>query len=403
VVLLGTAIGLLRQPGAGALDTVWAEDGGRFFSDAVRYGPVAALARPYAGYYHAVPRLLAGLATLAPPSALAAVLAVQAALCTALIAVLVYVASGSHLTSRLSRVVVSAVVVVAPLAQDDALNSIANLHWYGFYAMFWVLIWTPRSPAGRVAAAVLVGLVAASDILVLAFVPLALVRALRRRPDGSRDRHGIVLAALLGSGLALQIAGLLFGSSSRQLSLNPVRALIGYAVRVVPAPLVGQRWLGTGEVGTRWLVLAALAWLVLLGAVLVARRGPVRPGWPLAVTAVLHSLALYVLPVLLSGVATPRYALAPAMLLVTALVAALQPAGALASAKVPLYAFVALLAVVCAVNLRIDNSRAHGPRWSTEFDRARQSCTTGATAEVPIPPVDDNHWRVRLPCRYVQR
>jgi hypothetical protein len=410
-VLVGAAVSLLRQPGAGALDTVWAEDGGIFLTDAVGSGP-SALTKSYAGYYHLVPRLLASLATLAPPGAVSAVLAVQAALGTALVAVLVYVASGAHLTSQPARVAASAIVVVAPLAQDDALNSIANLHWYGLYAMFWMLLWSPRGRAGRVVSAVAVALVAASDILVLAFVPLALVRAVRRRPDGQRDRHGLVLAVLLGIGLALQFAGLLFGSSSRNLSPNPVKPLIGYLIRVAPSPIIGQRWLGTGEVHTRWLVLAGVAWLVLAAVAVVAWlrpawSGPVRPGWALAITALLHSVALYILPVLLSGVATTRYALAPAMLLVTALVALLQPEPG--RRPVALYALLTLLAVICAVNLRLDNTRADGPRWGVELDRARASCATPVppgpsvpAVDVPIPPVNEQHWRARLSCRYVR-
>jgi hypothetical protein len=297
---------------------------------------------------------------------------------------------------------VAAVVVVAPLAQDDALNSIANLHWYGLYALFWMLIWSPGSRGGRVVSAVVVALVAASDILVLAFIPLALARALRRTPDGRRDRHGIVLAALLGLGLVAQFAGLIFGSSSRALSPNPIRAMIGYVLRVAPAPVVGQRWLGTGEVHTRWLVLAGVAWLVLATVAVLAWRGPVRPGWALAVTALLHSVALYVLPVLLSGVATTRYALAPVMLLVTALVALLQPAEG--ARPVPLYALVTVLAVIAAVNLRLDNTRAGGPRWGSELDRARVACgSASGSVEIPIPPVDAEHWSARLPCRYIAR
>jgi len=398
----GTAVGLLRQPGAGALNTVWAEDGGIFLTDAEVHGPMAAVGRSYAGYFHLVPRLIAGLATLVPAGAAAAVLAVSAALVTALVAVLVYAASAGHLASPLSRFLVSAIVVVVPLGQDDVLNSIANLHWYGLYALFWVLIWTPRGRAGRTVAAAVVLLVAASDILTVAYLPLALVRAARRREDGTRDRHGIVLAALLGLGVAVQVVGLATGSSSRQLSPNPVRGLKGYLVRAVPDALLGQRWLGT-HVGGTGLALAALAWLILAAAAVVAWRRLVAPAWPLALTAAVHSVVLYVLPVLLSGVATPRYAVAPAMLLIAALVALLQPEGA--ARPTAIYALAALLAVVCAVNLRVDNLRAHGPRWSDSLDKARPSCMDsgpGGVTEIPIPPADSPPWTVKLPCRYVR-
>jgi hypothetical protein len=408
-VLTAAGLNLLRQPGAGALDTVWAEDGEIFLAQAVRHGGLGAVPISYAGYYHLVPRLLTALAVAVPSGAAAAVLAVEAALCTALVALLVYTASAGHLRSTLSRVLVSAIVVVVPVAQGDVLNSVANLHWYGLYALFWVFVWTPRPRAGRVVGALTVLLVAGSDILTLAFVPLALVRALRRQRDGRRDRYGVVLAVLLALGLAAQVSGLLLGTSSRQLSPNPVRALIGYVLRAVPAPLVGQHWLGS-TVDTRWIVLAGVAWLLVAAAGVLVWTRRVRPAWPLAVAAVLQSIALYVLPVLLSGVATPRYAVAPAMLVVVALVALLQPvpgAGARAAvplaAAAPLYTLTALLALVCAVNLRTDNDRARGPDWNDGLRAARHACAAGgSTATIPIPPPAHPPWQVSVPCGYVR-
>ena len=398
-MLAGTVVSLLRQPGAGALSTLWAEDGQVFLSEAARYGPLAAFAHSYAGYFHLVPRLLAAPAAVLPAGWAAAVVSGSAALCTALVALLVYVASGEHLSAPLSRLLVSAVVVLVPLGQDDVLNSIANLHWYGLYALFWVLVWTPRGRAGQVLGAVVVLLVAGSDILAVGYLPLAAFRAVRRPAGRDRERYATVLAGLLALGLAVQVAGLLTGSSSRTLAPNPVRALTGYAARAVPDALLGQRFVGT-RVDRHALVLAAVAWLLLGCAAAVAllarRTGLVRPAWPLAVAAALHSVALYVLPVVLSGVATPRYAVAPAMLLVTALAAVLQPA----RSRVPLYLLAALLAVVCVVNLRVHNARADGPRWGGALDRARHACASGArTVDVPVPPSGST---VRLPCGYVR-
>jgi hypothetical protein len=395
-ILAGTAVGLLRQPGAGALDTLWAEDGKIFLADATRHGPLGAIGLSYAGYLHAVPRLLTAVATVFPPGAAATVLAIEAALCVALVAVLVYVASADLLASRLSRFLVAGAVVVVPVAQGDVLNSVANFHWYGLYALFWVLLWRPGSTAGRMAAIATVALVATSDILVVTFVPLALYLCLRR----PRGRYPVVLAGVLGLGIAIQLAGLVAGSSQRQLDPDPVVAVTGFVLRAVPAPLIGERWLGD-SVGTRWVVLAAVAWLMVGAAMVAAYARLTRPAWFLAVVAAVHAAALYLLPVLLSGVATPRYAVAPALLVVTALAALLQPASQPEPARpgrhsdtagpgrsgraagVPLYALAAVLTVVCAVNLRVDNSRADGPRWSEQLPAARQRCadtnTGGAT------------------------
>ena len=407
VVAVGvaTAVSLLRQPGVGALDTVWAEDGSIFLSDAEGKSTLEAVTASYAGYFHLVPRLLAQIAALVPPPAAAAVLAIEAALCTGLIALLVYVASAGHLSSRLARILSAAVVVVLPLGMGDLPNSIANLHWPGLYALFWMLIWTPRRTAGRTLAVAVVFLVACSDILILVFLPLALVRALRPAPaaGGARDRHGAALAAALLVGVGFQLLGLLTGASSRSLDPDPVRVATGYALRAVPPALLGERWLGA-DVDVRWIALAGLAWLLILGSVLVALRRITRPAWALAVVALAHSIAVYALPVLLTGTATIRYAAAPAMLLVTAIVAALLPGEGLRG-RVPLYAFTALLAVVWIANLRVDNARAHGPRWSDEVNRAPTACDDpSATVELPIPPTGENPpWVVTLPCRDLRR
>jgi hypothetical protein len=396
-VLAGTVVSLARQPGIGALDTVWAEDGQVFLSDAAWDSPPEALATSYAGYFHLVPRLLAELAAATPVSWAAAVLAIGAAAVTAALAVLVYVASAAHLPSRTARVVAAAVVLVAPLAQNDVPNSIANLHWPALYALFWVLLWTPARWPGRAVAVAVVALVVTSDILVVALLPLAVARLAVRR-----DRYSAVLATVFAAGVALQLLGLVTGTSSRDTDLNPIRAGVGYVLRAVPGALVGTRWLGDDHTSARWLILGAVAWLLVLAAVVVAWRRLTRPAWTLAGVAVVHSLALYVLPVFLSGTATERYALAPAMLLVVALLALLPPGFSRQGAAG--VALVALVAVVCAVNLRLPNARAEGPSWSEELDRARQECAQPATTGLwlSIPPAGYG-WHASLPCTYLER
>jgi hypothetical protein len=401
-VLAGAAVSLLRQPGVGALGTVWAEDGQVFLAGAVNRPLPEALTASYAGYFHTGPRLLAELVTRAPADLAAAGLAVAAAVVTAALAVLVYAASGAHLPSRLARVVAAGIVLVPPLAQGDVPNSIANLHWPALYALFWVLLWTPAGWPGRAAGVLTTVLVTTSDILVIGLLPLAMVRFAVRR-----DRYSAALAAVFSAGVTLQLLGLATGASDRETDLNPVRAVVGYLLRAVPAGLIGSRWLGPDHTSVRWLALAAVAWLLVALAVLAAARGLTRPAWTLAGLAAVHSVGLYLLPVLLSGVATERYAVAPAMLLVVALLAVLAPGSgrpAGGPAGWPRLALVGLLVVVCAVNLRVPNLRADGPTWSGELDRAGQVCTTTPVESVRLrlPPADPP-WYAELPCDYLTR
>jgi hypothetical protein len=400
-VAAGAGVSLARQPGAGALDTVWAEDGQVFLADAVTRSLPEALATSYAGYFHTGPRLLAAIAAAAPPQWAAAALATGAALATAALALLVHTASAAHLRWQPARLAAAAVVVVVPLAQQDVPNSIANLHWPALYALFWVLLWTPATRPGRIVAAVATALVVTSDILVVALLPLAAVRLWRRR-----DRHSAVLAAGFATGVGLQLAGLLTGASTRETSLDPARAGVGYLLRAVPGALVGSRWLGPGPSSARWFLLAALAWLLVAAVVLVAVRRLTSPAWGLAAVAGVHSAALYALPVFLSGVATERYAVAPAMLLVVGLLALVSPGRAGPRGRGtagPGLALVALLAVVCAANLRVDNARAGGPSWQAELTAARTACTAGegtTRARLRLSPMEPP-WFATLPCHYL--
>jgi hypothetical protein len=397
-VAAGTVASLLRHPGTIALDTVYAEDGSVFLADAVDGSPIGALASSYAGYYHLVPRTLAALAAAFPAPAAAAVLALSAAAVTATLALLVYVASAGHLASPVARVLVAAPVVVAPLAQEEVPNSIANLHWPLLYTVFWLMIWTPAGRAGRILAPAVVALTALSDILVLVFLPLAAVRLLVRR-----DRYSAVLAGVLAVGIAIQLSGLAAGSSARDdISLDPIQPISGYVLRAVPAGLVGERWLPEAGADPLRLALAALAWLLLAAAALVAVRRISAPRWPLAAAAAIHSIGLYALPVILTGIAPPRYALAPALLLLVALVAALHP-GTTERSGVPLAVLATGYALVCALNLQVDTARDDGPRWSDEVDDARTECLTTApdSVDIPITPAHAN-WTADLPCSYLR-
>ena len=404
VVTVATGASLLRQPGAGALDTVWAEDGEIFLSNAASRSWIDSIWQPYAGYFHLGPRVLAELATLVPPAAVAATLAILAALTTALLAVLVYVASVAHLRTRLARTLAAAVVVVAPLATAEVPNSIANLQWPGLYALFWMLVWTPRARSGRIVAATVTVAVATSSILAVVFLPLAIARVAWTRGTGRHDRHAWVLAGLLTAGVGLQVSGVMFGSSERGFAPDPVLAVTGFLVRAVPSALVGDRWL-PATIDAGWLALAAIGWIIAAAVVVSGlRRRDGRPNWVLAGVAFTHAAAVYAMPVLLSGFAPQRYALPAAMLVVTAVVAVLEPRAAGSSATA-LWVFAAGFALVCTLNLRVDNARADGPRWSEALHAAEQQCTQNSapTVRIPIAPVSDYGWTATLPCDYVRR
>jgi hypothetical protein len=410
LVVAAAGLSLARQSGAGALNTIYAEDGSVFLGSSYAQSTLDSITSPYAGYLHLVPRILSEIVSALPVSWAAAGLAIAAAVVTGLLALLVYACTADYLAPW-GRVLAAAVVVLVPVGQDELPNSIANLHWPMLYALFWVLIARRLSTSLAVVSVLLISL---SDLLVLVFAPLALWLWWRRRSP-----YSLAVGIALAIGLTAQAAAVLFGQSDRQLHPEPVKWAPWYIIRAVPESVLGQRWF-PADVNVRWLLLAAIAWLVVLAVALYAFRTRSRStGWRLAALAGVYSVAVYALPVALSGQATPRYAAASAMLLVAAAAAIfLAPASdgtapasrekrdaaptvsrpGLSTSPIAIgtwagVALVAFCAAVWAVNLRVPNERGNGPLWS---DQLAKSCAANAAgADVPITPPG---WTVHAPC-----
>ena len=115
-VVAASALQLVRTPGQPAWRVLWAEDGTIFLQQALDKSFPHALATPYAGYLHVVPRLLAELAAPFPLAAAAGVLAASAGAVVALLAAYVWVASASVLTTRRARALLVALFICVPPA-----------------------------------------------------------------------------------------------------------------------------------------------------------------------------------------------------------------------------------------------------------------------------------------------
>ena len=155
---------------------------------------------------------------------------------------------------------------------------------------------------------------AASDILVVAFLPLAALRALSGRGPARWLPAG---ALLLGLGAQLMVR--LVADASRGLDPEWTRCAspVPSQPRLVPLTVLGERFTGDPRAEPGFLGAAIAAWLVALVVLVAAARTPRRDLlFPLVAAA--HALILYLLPSMLAGVFTPRYAAAPAMLLIAA-------------------------------------------------------------------------------------
>ncbi len=276
-VAAGTGVSLARTTGTGPFQSIWEEDARDLLTGALTNPGAFNIVKPFVGYFQVGPRLLAEFAAFFPVSWAAAVLSTEAAVVTALLTLVVYVSSGTHLRHPLARGLVAAPMLFSPVAENvfaEVYNRPAALQFFVVYAVFWLMLWVPAGRPGRGVLVGVVGLSAFSTFLVVLFLPLAAVRVYARR-----DRTSVALLGMLTAGAALQMSGLVLGLTNRSFTTpryEPAWALGSFVTWALPQSLLGYRWAHhTGDVAHtgNWL-LVVLPWLPTAGAV--------GPSWPTA-------------------------------------------------------------------------------------------------------------------------
>lgn len=373
----GAVVVLARQQGPGATDTVWAEDGSVFLAQARDLGVGDSLSEPFAGYLHLVPRLAAGAVSALPLETADTAFAVLSALVAAACALFVFRASSAHVRSAWARVACAAPLLVSPLAGTEILANVANLHWYLLYAAFWAVVWEAPSRWEAATAAAVVAAAVLSDPFALVLAPVVVLRvvALGRRADAA-------VLAFAASAVA-QVAGTLGATGQRQLGEEAEVALVPFrfAVDVFGRGLAGDRLVGESGLSARGAAVAAVVAAGLAG-VAWARRGVLRRRAALVAVLAVVSVAYFAAPVALSGISAPRYAFAPALLAVAALVVLLDGAALDRTAAAAL----ALVAACWVVGLPSYNERDERPAWDEALAAAARSCTAGGRADVAVLP-----------------
>lgn len=149
VAVVATVVAWLRMP-VNTRGRLYAEDGQHFVSAWVNRPAAGLLVEPYAGYQHLVPRLVGGLVVWSVPKAGWAV-AVNLIVCLILggAAALIYVYSRDVVAFGPARVALALIIVVVPIAGQEPLGNLANLHWFLLYLLVWVLLAVPRSAPGE--------------------------------------------------------------------------------------------------------------------------------------------------------------------------------------------------------------------------------------------------------------
>jgi hypothetical protein len=180
--------------------------------------------------------------------------------------------------------------------------------------------------------------------------------------------------------------------------------LVSYVLRPVPRVLFGATELPEPPKSLGSLALVGAAWLLVLGAGMVALLGWTRPNWTLAALWLTTSVTLYCASVMAGGAALARYEYAPGLMALTALAALLSPRPGAPRSRAPLLVLAALVTVVCAVNLRTPNLRAEGPVWDQSLREARTACA-GRPANAMVPTAispTERHIAAELPCGYLR-
>ena len=265
-VVVGTALYVARRPQALTSAEFRLEDGQTFFIGAFFGSPIESVLRPYAGYLHVLPRLVA-LLERAVPIAMAPLVANAAAVVVA-VGVAGYIASGrlsAAIPNRALRLALGALVLLVP-GVGEIHGSITFSIWYlGVFLVAAAVASEPvtlRGRAAELAALVVAGLTGPA---VLLFAPVHVVGALYRR---TRWRTATAIATCATA--AVQLI-LLVVSVRAHAGGGPVsRAAVVAVLRGLVEPILGARI--TGDLVEVRLLALAVAAAILIGLAIVAWR-----------------------------------------------------------------------------------------------------------------------------------
>ena len=408
LVALAIVAQLARLGWTASLDSLWAEDGSIFVQDAFTQGFPHTLWSEYAGYLVLVPRLIGEAASAFPLAEAPAVVSILSALLVALSGVAVWYATAGHLVNPYLRGTLVLLTVLTPVGGLETIASASSVSWYMLVAVFWLLLWRPRSYLGAGLAAAFIVLAALSNPGIWFFLPLAALRALAIR-DG---RDLTIVGAFFGAGL-VQILVLALSDYE---AVEPVWTSDIWTVllqRVFDGMVLGLRLGGDAWVELGWPLLIGIAACLLAGlAIGLARSGRRERGF--AALTVPIALAMFVISVYQRAVGTPmlwppdhwggqagRYSIVPVMLLISVafiLIDRPPPRARWARGAWLIAATVAVLLISTAVSLPSKEIAARGtPPWDAALDAATAQCLAadGGEASLPISPPG---FGLNLPC-----
>ncbi len=385
-VCVGTVVLLARVRGVPAWECLYAEDYGIFLVQALQR-PWHLLI-PYHGYLQLVPRLIGQFVALLPLRAAAAGFAAAGAVIAVGCALFTYHASAGFIRSRALRTVLAAALILLPVAPLEVVGNGVNTPWYILAALFWAVVWRPRTPAGMVLAALIGFAATSSDPMALVYAPLLAARviALPRLRE-----HAVTAGWLAGWLLQIPVIAVSYGNHTQRLgTLSPPGKTLAYYFHTVVLRALGWHlsWRlesVAGQEGATIIIGVFLA--VILGWAAVTQGRQVRVFVVTAVVtgfvftlfaAAITSYVVYEAPFpgRVSFEAGSRYSVVPIVLLDAAAILAVDAiarrgaaAGMAAASPRAVFAVAALIGVL-------------GLGWVTDYSYVTQRTSDGHWAPV---------------------
>jgi hypothetical protein len=394
---------LLRVPGSPSWGTIYGEDYWEFLTQAIQQPWHLFIA--YDGYYQLLPRLIAQFVTFLPLARASEAFAVAGALVAACCGLFVFHASAGHVRSAGLRALLAAALVLLPAAPMEIIDSGVDSIWYLLPALFWAVLWRPRTRTGMAVAAVVAFVAAASNIMSFPFVVLLAVRVYVLR---SPREHAVTAGWLAGT--LMQVPFVISGSQadSRLGGHATAGQSLAFYGHQVLLPSLGWHfswWLRSfaGMNGATLIAAAVLA--IVLGAIL-ATQAPARvfvvaallTGFLIAVVGITVNGHLVTEPQLLTRQPGSRYTDLPIFLIEAAVIVGAdcalwrrgtrstgghrRPAAGLKPAMTAT-ALVAVLAVTWAVDFRYAGFRSgSGWTWAPIAAKWEHDCAISSSGEI---------------------
>jgi hypothetical protein len=261
---LAVASQLLRLTPVPTWDTIWAEDYGIFLVQALQH-PWHLFA-PYNGYEQLVPRIFGQVASMLPLPRASQFDAVGGSVLDVCCAFYCYYASEGFIRSRVLRAVLVAAILLVGIAPIEVVANPTNSQWYLMCALFFGVLWRPRSRSGKIASALVAFLTTSTNPIALIFAPVLAIRLLvLRRPS----EHAVTAGYVAGwIPQAIVIVSTYGARTQRITSTATIGQTVPYYFHSVPLRALGWH--------LSWRLSQVAGWngaTIIIGAVILAVLG----------------------------------------------------------------------------------------------------------------------------------